>query len=178
MNRIPDTYWTIHEELALFGGACLLGAPVGVLFDALRVLRRCIRHPAWAVAAEDILWLLLSALLLLCYASACAKGVFRGYYAAGTFLGFALYELTLGNPTVRLLTCIGRALCLPFHWLRRLSTPICTKMRASFVEYAKIVSGGKENTQKRLQSAGKKVYNKCRYYTGKIYRKGTTHGKN
>ena len=162
MSRIPDTYWTIREELALFGGACLLGLPVGLLFDGMRVFRRCVRHPDWAAAVEDALWLVLTALLLLCYASACAKGVFRAYYAAGAFLGFVLYEVTLGNPAVRLLTVVTRAVCTPFRLLWKGVTRICTKMRASFVQSAKIIPAGKENPQKRLQRPGKKVYNKVR----------------
>ena len=39
-GNIPDTFWTIQEELSLFGGACLLGIPAGILFDMNRLFRR------------------------------------------------------------------------------------------------------------------------------------------
>ena len=161
-SRIPDTYWTIREELALFGGSCLLGIPSGLLFDGFRTFRRCVRHPAWAVAVEDALWLLGVTVLLLVYASACAKGVFRAYYAAGCLLGFVLYEMTLGQPAMRLFDGIRKLFAVPFGWAKAGFITICTKMRARFVGFAKIRIRGQENTQKRLQSTNKKVYNKHR----------------
>ena len=100
-GNIPDTFWTIQEELSLFGGACLLGIPAGILFDLNRLFRRIFpHHHRLTVAIEDTLWMLSVATLLLCYASGFAKGVFRVYYAVGCLLGFILYECTLGRPAV------------------------------------------------------------------------------
>ena len=171
-SRIPDTYWTIREELALFGGSCLLGIPTGLLFDGFRAFRRCVRHPAWAVAIEDALWLLGAAVLLLVYASACAKGVFRAYYAAGCLLGFILYEMTLGQPAMRLFDAVRKLLAVPFRWVKAGFITICTKLEPRFVGFAKIRIRGQENTQKRLQRTNKKVYNVLRNL-----KKGQTHGK-
>ncbi|HAJ96286.1 MAG TPA: hypothetical protein DCO72_00890, partial [Ruminococcus sp.] len=74
-GNIPDTFWTIQEELSLFGGACLLGIPAGILFDLNRLFRRIFpHHHRLTVAIEDTLWMLSVATLLLCYASGFAKG--------------------------------------------------------------------------------------------------------
>ena len=159
---IPDTFWTTQEELTLFGGSCLLGIPAGILFDIFRLFRRWIRHPVLAVAAEDTLWLTGVSLILLFYASACAKGVFRAYYAAGCLIGFILYELTLGEPTVRILDRLRRIVCTPLHWVGRGIASICTKISGRFVRIIQKCRGVKENAKKHLQADGQRVYNNKR----------------
>lgn len=171
-ERIPDTFWTTQEELSLFGGAILLGLPAGVLFDVFRVMRRAVRHPVLAVAAEDILWLLGVTALLLCYASACAKGVFRAYYAAGCLIGFVLYETTLGGPAVRLLDTVLRVVLAPFRRFQQSAGAICTKMRNAFVRIAKKHCRGQKIGQNRLQEPTKLVYNRIMHK-----QKGSTYGK-
>ena len=153
-GNIPDTFWTIQEELSLFGGACLLGIPAGILFDLNRLFRRMIpHHHRLTVAIEDILWMLSVAILLLCYASGFAKGVFRVYYAVGCLLGFILYECTLGQPTV---TLLYKVLVAPFTGFVR----ICTKGWLRFVQNNKKYLHKKVFTQNCLQHQDKKVYNK------------------
>lgn len=159
---IPDTFWTTSEELALFGGSLLVGIPAGVLLDLLRLFRRIIPHPVLAVAVEDILWLLETALLLLLYASACARGVFRVYYAAGCLIGLILYELTLGEPTVRLLDQIRRIIAVPFRWIGQRILSICTKISCDFRRIHQKCKGGKEIPQKHLQADQHWVYNNKR----------------
>ncbi|MBR2088491.1 MAG: spore cortex biosynthesis protein YabQ [Oscillospiraceae bacterium] len=175
---IPDTFWTTQEELTLFGGSCLLGIPAGLLFDVFRLFRRAVRHPALAVAAEDTLWLTGVSLILLFYASACAKGVFRAYYAAGCLIGFVLYELTLGEPTVRMLDLLLRIVCAPLRWFGRRITSICTKIKGRFVRIIQKCRGRQENHKKPLQAHGKKLYNNKRHVKkGSIYGKSKTHGQ-
>jgi spore cortex biosynthesis protein YabQ len=129
---LPDTYTAVQDELLLFGGACLLGIPAGVLFDLFRVLRRILPHRSPAVALEDILFLLLCSVLLLCY-SIYAGGVFRMYYALGMLMGFWLYLCTIGQLVCRVCTGMLRLLCKPINWLVR----ICRKVSERFVRNAK-----------------------------------------
>ena len=153
-GNIPDTFWTIQEELSLFGGACLLGIPAGILFDLNRLFRRMIpHHHRLTVAIEDTLWMLCVAILLLCYASGFAKGVFRAYYAIGCLLGFILYECTLGQPTV---TLLYRVFVRPFTGIVRIYTKACQRFVQIFQKY----SQGKIFAQNGLQHSDKKVYNK------------------
>ena len=44
MFEIPDTYFTVQEQTTLFLFACLLGLPMGLLFDLFRMLRVLFRH--------------------------------------------------------------------------------------------------------------------------------------
>lgn len=171
-GNIPDTFWTTQEELLLFGGACLLGLPAGVLFDCFRLLRRLVPHHAIAVAAEDILFMTAVSLMLLFYASAFAKGVFRGYYAAGCLIGFLMYECTLGRMAVLVLEKLFRVLGMPVSAVGRGIALICKKVWLSFVKSSEKRRKGQENTQNHLQKPLGMVYN-----ISINRKKGITNGK-
>lgn len=171
-GNIPDTFWTTQEELLLFGGACLLGLPTGLLFDVFRLLRRLLPHHAIAVAAEDIIWLTAVSTALLCYASGFAKGVFRGYYAAGCLIGFLLYECILGRPVVLLLEKLFRLLSAPVAAAGRSFALICRKVCCRFVKSSKKPKKEHKNVQNHLQKHMKMVYN-----GHSTHRKGKNYGK-
>ncbi|MEE5993058.1 MAG: spore cortex biosynthesis protein YabQ [Oscillospiraceae bacterium] len=170
-GNIPDTFWTIEEELALFGGACLLGIPTGILFDMGRLFRRVIpHHHRLTIAIEDILWMILVAVLLLCYASGFAKGVFRAYYAVGCLLGFILYECTLGQPTV---TLLYKVFVKPFTGIAR----IYTKGWQRFVQSTKKYLPKKVFIQNCLQHQDKKVYNRNSRELKRKRKRGDNYGE-
>ncbi len=138
---IPDTFLTIHEETLLFLWSCLLGAALGLLFDAFRALRLIIPHKGWAVALEDVVFLLIWAGAVVCFTSVLAKGDLRIYYLAGNLLGLILYRLTLGNPVVRLLRRILDTVLRLLRWCLRPITGFLVSMyrkyRGKFVRNAK-----------------------------------------
>lgn len=162
-GNIPDTFWTTQEELLLFGGACLLGFPAGILFDCFRLIRRLFpKHHPLLVAAEDFVWVTAVCVMLLFYASAFAKGIFRGYYAAGCAICFILYECTLGRAAVFVLEKVFRLIYAPFHLAGRGIVLICTKIKKIFVNSTQKCRNGQENTQKPLQKPTGIVYNNHR----------------
>ncbi len=122
LKLIPETFYTVQEELLLLGGAVLLGIPAGIAWDCFRLLRRVLPHHWAAVMLEDIFYLIFVSFLLLCYASAFARGDFRMYYVIGCACGMVLYECILGRPVLRLWDSFAR---------------ICKKLVASFVKHAK-----------------------------------------
>ena len=133
-HALPDTFWTTQEELLLFGGSVLLGIPVGILFDFWRILRRLRPHPGWLVAAEDMVWILSAGMLLLCYADAFAKGVFRGYYALGCGIGSVLYACTVGRAVTEAVTGMLRLLNMPVQRICAGFVTYCRKAAGSFVK--------------------------------------------
>lgn len=169
---IPDTYFMAGEQLALFGGACLLGIPVGMLFDAARLLRRLLPHHSAAVAAEDVLCIILSSFLLLGYTAAFARGEFRLYYAAGCLLGFVLYECTLGRVVITVGGWFCKLLRAPFRRLGHRIASICRKLCHGFVRSAKKQQKVQKIEQNPLKRNRKMVYNK-----GSNVRKGRAYGK-
>mgnify|MGYP002545496206 CR=1 FL=1 len=79
---IPETYFTVHEQLTLFGASCLLGAALGVIYDAFRALRIALPHNKILVALEDIAFLLIYSVFIISFTSAPARGEFRVLYLA------------------------------------------------------------------------------------------------
>ncbi len=159
-HMVPDTYVLAQEQLLLFGGACLLGIPIGLLADILRLLRRLLPHHSLLVMLEDILFLLGASLLLLGYTHAFAGGIFRLYYAAGCLIGFILHECTLG---LLIMQTLGKV-C---EWLQRLLSPcrsrialFCKKVCGGFVRNHKKRHKVQENVQNPLQEPPVLVYNK------------------
>ncbi len=153
---IPETYFSAREQLLLFGGACLLGIPAGAVFDVTRLFRRMIPHAAPAAAVEDLLFFVFLAFLLLGYSFAFARGEFRVFYAAGCFLGFLLYECTVGRVVLAVLCRLAKLLELPGKGLAW----ICRKVFHGFVGNNKKTEKEQKNDKNPLQEQGGMVYNK------------------
>lgn len=94
---IPETFFSVSEELRLFGLSCLSGAAFGLVWELLRTLRVLLPHNGFLTAAEDIAFFMLYAVYLMCFTTAAARGEFRVYYIVGGTTGFLLYILTLGS---------------------------------------------------------------------------------
>lgn len=111
--NVPETFFTIHEELILFFLSCAAGIVLGILYDIFRVLRILIPHHNFFVILEDIIYLSFYGIFLSAFASAQARGELRIYFIIGNILGFALYYFTLGSIVVR----IFKKLLSPFKHL-------------------------------------------------------------
>ena len=57
--NVPETFFSVNEELRLFGLSCLFGAAFGVAYDLFRTVRLLLPHNGAMVAAEDIAFLAL-----------------------------------------------------------------------------------------------------------------------
>ncbi len=166
LQIVPETYFTANEQLLLFGGACLLGIPAGLAFDAGRILRRTLPHRAAVVAIEDVLFLLYVSLLLLGYSYAFARGEFRVYYAMGCLLGWALYACTIGRLVVGVLAGLLRVPC----W-------ICKKICLRFVGNSKKTEKPQKNDKNPLQERGEMVYNNRMKFSSPPEREKPSAGK-
>lgn len=62
-----------------------------LLYEALRIFRRVIRHSAAAVAAEDLLYWLTCAVLIFRMTYLENSGTIRGFAIAAVMLGMVLY---------------------------------------------------------------------------------------
>ena len=102
--NVPETFFSVSEELRLFGLSCLFGAVFGVIYDIFRTVRLLLPHNGVLVAAEDILFLMLYAVFLTSFATAAARGEMRFYYVIGNAAGFTLYIFTLGSIVIRTMT--------------------------------------------------------------------------
>ena len=108
MTGMTEHLTTVSAEAEMFLLSVLLGLPAGVLLDALRLLRALIPHCAAAVFCEDALYVFCLMLLHQCCAVMFLHGSLRFYTAFGMLLGLALYLLTAGAVTGRVLRGIRR----------------------------------------------------------------------
>jgi len=141
--NVPETFFSVREELTLFGLSCLAGAAIGLCYDALRALRIAVRHGIWLTALEDIGFLAAYAVFLSAFAAAEARGELRLYYVLGNALGFTLYYFTLGSVIIRLFGKLYGALAALFRLLtaplRRLYVLLRKKAGVKFVGSSKIL---------------------------------------
>lgn len=103
---VPETFFTVSEELWLFFISCAAGAVFGIYYDIFRVLRLTVPHHGFFVFLEDVIFLSSYALFLSAFASAEARGELRAYYALGGILGFILYYFTIGRFVMRFMSKI------------------------------------------------------------------------
>lgn len=168
-----ETFRTVEEELFLFGGSVLLGFPAGILFDITRLCRKIFPHKLFSVAIEDILFLLCSSVMLLCYASAFGRGEFRFYYSIGCLCGFVFYYCTLGKIIMQ----CSDLLLLPFHWIGNRFVRICRKIRRSFVKCSQNSRYAKKSIQNNLPKSAHRVYNKYNHRIAIPKKAGLSHAK-
>ena len=100
---VPETYFTVDEELRLFGMSCLMGGAAGAAYDVLRAFRLIFPHNSILVAAEDIIFLSLYGAALTAFSVTAARGELRFYHFIGSAVGFALYYVTVGSVVMRTL---------------------------------------------------------------------------
>lgn len=113
----------ILRELQFFGLAVLRGVLILVLYDLLRILRRIVPHGVWAVALEDVVYWITTALLVFQLLYRENDGAVRGYALLAVAIGMLLYHQTLSNWLVShiagiLNLCLG-VLLKPFLFVYR-----------------------------------------------------------
>lgn len=124
--NVPETFFSVEEELWLFLLSCIAGTVFGVYYDVFRTLRLAVPHHSFFIVLEDIVFLGTYAVFLSAFASAAARGELRAYYVLGGILGFSLYYFTVGKFVIRLMqkiTGIIKWICTtvvkPFKFLTR-----------------------------------------------------------
>ena len=143
MMIVPETYFTVGEEVRLFGESCLFGAGVGIVFDAVRAFRLILPHNRLLVAFEDTAFSVLCGIAVTAFAAAAARGEMRLYFAVGAVIGFIVYFLTLGSivmKTLRKLFLLAAA-CFKvvFRPVGTVFAPLYKKLKVKFVRNLQII---------------------------------------
>jgi hypothetical protein len=94
-----ETFFSITKQTELFFVSVVIGAALGVLFDATRLLRIIIRKAggAFFCTLTDTLFMLFSAFCLFIYSAEAARGQVRFFIVLGALIGFLLEILTIGD---------------------------------------------------------------------------------
>lgn len=132
-----ETFFTATEQTQLFLLSCVLGIPIGIVFDIFRVIRAVIPHNKIMVAVEDVLFMFIYASFVMCFSIVASRGEFRVFYVIGNFLGFTIYFFTVGNIVVgiirKIVLFIHKILDKVFSPLVKLYSLICEKTKGKFV---------------------------------------------
>lgn len=98
--NVPETFFSVSEEIFLFGLSCVFGVIIGVCYDVFRTARILFPHNTVLVVIEDVVFMAGYAVFLSSFASVCARGELRFYYVVGNALGFTVYFFTLGSVVI------------------------------------------------------------------------------
>lgn len=162
--RIAETFFSVSEELRLFGLSCLMGAIVGAAYDVLRVFRIITTHNSFLTAIEDIFFLMLYAISLTAFSEAAARSEMRLYFVIGNAIGYALYYVTVGSVVMRTIRKLFNLMGALFKLIFRPFKPCCAFLRkkatAEFVRNSKIIVKSIKKTKIVLLNGLYLLYNK------------------
>lgn len=146
--NVPETFFSVGEELRLFLLSCLTGTIFGVYYDVFRTLRLAVQHNKFFVLLEDILFLATYAVYLLSFASAEARGELRGYYIIGGAIGFTLYYFTVGKTVIRLMQKLTGVVKSVFA----VAVKPFIAVKVKFVGYSKNIVKSDKNVRSHLKN--------------------------
>lgn len=162
--NVPETFFSVNEELTLFGLSCIMGVLLGICYDVFRTARILFPHNNWLIAIEDIIFLALYAAALLSFSTAAARGELRFYYVLGNFLGFMLYILTLGSIVTaimkKLFFAVKKTIHIIFAPFKRCCAFLRKKTGAKFVGCSKIIVNSIKKVKMLLLKGHSLMYNK------------------
>lgn len=157
--NVPETFFSVKEEVFLFLFSCIAGVFIGVFYDIFRTVRIIIPHNAFFVFIEDIIFLAVYAVFLTSFASAQARGELRFYFIIGNAIGFIVYFFTVGTFIIRTFRKFFGFLGIIFSPLKALYVILCKKVRGKFVENSKLFQNHKKKINFDLQSSSRLLYN-------------------
>lgn len=77
----------IGKEISIFFAACLAGNLVALVYCAIRVFRRIVRHSLFWISMEDLVYWVAVGLYLFTEMYRTCNGAIRWYFVIGVFLG-------------------------------------------------------------------------------------------
>lgn len=146
-----ETFFTTAEQTQLFLLSCVMGVPLGIIFDIFRALRAVLPHNRFTVALEDTIFLGIYSVMLSLFCVVFSRSEFRVFYIVGNILGFGIYFFTLGNIVLgairKAVEAIRNVFRFIYRKLRKLVSPIIKKI--------------KPNTDENIN----KIITKCKFKT-------------
>ncbi|NLT10140.1 MAG: hypothetical protein GXY08_11655 [Ruminococcus sp.] len=161
---VPETFFSVNEELRLFWLSCLYGAAFGLVFELFRTARLLFRHNALLVMIEDLAFCAIYCIFLSSFASAAARGELRLYFPIGNILGFTLYLATVGSlvsaAMKKLFFAVKKLLDLLFYPFRHCYVFLRRKAEPKFVGCSKVIVSYFKKMKILLQKSRCLMYNK------------------
>lgn len=144
-----------QNQAYLFLVFSLTGVIIGVLFDFFRILRRSIKTPNVITYIEDILFWILTGLLVLYNIWYFNNGEIRIYMFLGIILGILIYMSTLSNIIIKIfskiLQTIIKVLELPFKTIITIFRKIITAIVKIITKFTKKFTTKKGNFENNVE---------------------------
>ena len=96
----------ITNQLIYFLKSVLLGAVLGLIFDAFKISRLFIKHNVVAIFVEDVMFCIISSVITYSFMIDISCGQIRIFILAGELIGLVLYKLMLSKLLVTLIVNI------------------------------------------------------------------------
>lgn len=156
---VPETYFTINQELLLFVYSIGFGLVFGAIYDVFRAIRQMFPHKFLLVFLEDCIFFIIYSIVLMCFAVMFSRSQVRFYYSIGNIAGFALYHFTIGKAVMHIICRIVLIFKSVFAFCGRRVLKITQKIKLCFVKNAENVRIDKEKHKSVLQNSEKVLYN-------------------
>lgn len=144
-----------QNQAYLFLVFSLTGVIIGVLFDFFRILRRSIKTPNVITYIEDILFWILTGLLVLYNIWYFNNGEIRIYMFLGIILGILIYMSALSNIIIKIfskiLQTIIKVLELPFKTIIAIFRKIITAIVKIVTKFTKKFTTKKGNFENNVE---------------------------
>ena len=131
----------VQNQAYLFLIFSLTGVEIGILFDFFRILRRTIKTGNIVTYIQDILFWILTGILVLYNIWYFNNGEIRVYMFLGIIIGTLIYMSTLSNIFVKLFTkilsMIIKVLEIPFKTIITIFRKIITAILSFFTKNVK-----------------------------------------
>ena len=138
-----------QNQAFLFLVFTLTGVIIGVLFDLFRILRRTIKTSNIITYIEDVLFWILTGLLILYNIWYFNNGEIRIFMFLGIIMGVLIYMSTISSILVKIFTkllqTIIKVLELPFKAIFSFFRKIITVIANIFTKYTKNFANKKGN---------------------------------
>ena len=139
----------VQNQAYLFLVFSLTGVEIGILFDFFRILRRTIKTGNIVTYIQDILFWILTGILVLYNIWYFNNGEIRVYMFLGIIIGTLIYVSTLSNIFVKLFTrilnTIIKVLEIPFKTIVAIFRKIITVILSFFTKNVKKIKIKKGN---------------------------------
>ena len=141
-----------QNQAYLFLVFSLTGVAIGILFDFFRILRRTFKTSNIITYIEDVLYWILTGLLILYNIWYFNNGEIRIYMFLGIIMGILIYMCTLSSIIIKISTkillMIKSVLELPFKTIISIFRKIFAKISLFFTKFVKNMQIKRGNLEK------------------------------
>lgn len=151
----------IMAELSFFLHAALTGIVLSIVYDVFRILRRVRTHGWFAIAVEDFIYWIGSAIYISFVLMKDNNGIIRWFFVLGILIGMVVYNITISQYLVGILSkTINKILNIVENILKVLLKPVCflwIRTKKIMVKGGKIGGKFRKKTKKALKNCYKTI---------------------